>query len=224
MRVLWKLQRPCGGLHDAKHSKEYIRVIMILYSVTKLKTNKIVYIGQTTQSISKRKGKHLSEARKGRGSILGAGIRKHGEHAFSWEVIAVCNNQNNLCRMEREYISKIQPQYNIQEGGKKNFIPWNKNRKEVRPEILKRISESASSRKASKRGKYSNSAVRNIREAKLKSVSKAFICNENGKIYFNKVEAAKDLGIKPGGISAVLSPKTRNKSINGYTFKYIHNF
>ena len=88
-------------------------------------------------------------------------------------------------------------------------------------QYFKNISNSAKSRARTKRGKYTDKAVRNIRNAKLKNVEKPFICHQNQKIYKNKVEAAEDLGIKPGGISAVLSETTRNKSIHGYTFEYL---
>ena len=195
---------------------------MIIYAIIKLKTDEIVYIGQTIQTLSKRRSKHISDSYKGKGSILGAAIRKHGPKAFKWIELESCESQKDLCNQEKHLICKFKPNYNVQEGGKKSFTPWNKNKKEKRKDVLNNISKSAKARKGKfKRGSYSEEAVKNIRKAKLENVKKAFICNENGKVYQNKVEAAEDLGIKPGGISAVLNEYTRNKSIKGYTFNYI---
>lgn len=194
---------------------------MIIYAVVRKSNDEIVYVGQTTQTLAKRKGKHLSDARKGKGSVLGAAIRKHTINEFKFIKLETYYNQQELCKMEKHLIKVFKPRYNVQEGGKSNFTPWNKGRKETRPGVLKNISYGASSRKTTKRGKYSKKAVSNIRRAKLKNVEKPFLCHQNNKVYKNKVEAAQDLGIKAGGISAVLSPKTRNKSINGYTFTYL---
>ena len=192
---------------------------MIVYFVYRGK--EIVHIGQTVMTIPQRKGKALSEARKGRGSILGAAIRKHGEDSFRWAMVAEFHNQAECCRYEKEAIAKHKPQYNQQCGGKSGYEPWNKGKKETRPEVLRNISESAKSRKRTKRGSYSDEAKANIRLGKLKSSAKPFICLENGKVYQNKVDAAKDLGIPVGGISLVLMPTTSNKSYYGFHFEYL---
>lgn len=185
------------------------------------KGSEVVYVGQTKMTLAQRKGKHVSEARLGRGSILGAGIRKHGEAKFTWEVVKTFTDQNESYDFERKLIAKYRPRYNQQEGGRTGYTPWNKGRKETRPEVLRKISDGAKARKGTKRGHYSDEAVSNIREAKLKSVARPFKCHENGRVYQNKVEAAEDLGIGPVGISLVLMPQTRNKSYKGYTFSYI---
>ena len=192
---------------------------MIVYFVYKKK--EIVYIGQTVMTIPQRRGKALSEARKGRGSVFGAAIRKHGEDAFKWTIVAEFQNQAECCRYEKEAIARHKPRYNQQSGGKKGFEPWNKGHKETRPEVLKKIGKSAKARISPKRGKYSEQGVANIRNAKLKNVAKPFRCLENGKVYLNKVEAAQDLGIPAGGISLVLMPTARNKSFHGYRFEYL---
>ena len=194
---------------------------MIIYAIIRIKTDEIVYIGQTIQTLAKRKGSHTHHARKGRGSVIGAAIRKHTEEAFKWIQLHSCSSQTELCKLEKHLISKFNPRYNCQEGGKKNFTPWNKGKKELRKEVLNNISKSAKARKGKfKRGKYSKKASKNIREAVTKSKARPFKCLQNNKVYQNKVEAARDLGIKPGGISAVLNKHTRNKTINGYSFEY----
>lgn len=192
---------------------------MIVYFVYKKK--EIVYIGQTVMTIPQRRGKSLSEARKGRGSVFGAAIRKHGESAFKWSIVAEFQNQAECCRYEKESIARHKPRYNQQSGGKKGFESWNKGRRETRPEVLEKISHSATNRKRTKRGSYKPEHVTKLRDAKLRSVAKPFRCLENGKVYQNKVEAAQDLGIPAGGISLVLMPTARNKSFHGYRFEYL---
>jgi len=194
---------------------------MIIYAVIRTDTDEIVYIGQTIQSLCKRKAKHLSESRKGKGSILGAAIRKHTINVFKFTDIGDCKTQQELCNLEKHLIKTFKPRYNIQEGGKVGFTSWNKGVKEARPLVIENISKAARNRKRTKRGKYSKEAVANIRDAKLRNTEKPFLCHQNGKVYKNKVTAAKDLGIKPGGISVVLLTTTKNKSIKGYTFEYL---
>lgn len=204
---------------DAALTKQQNGNEMVVYFVYKKK--EIVYIGQTVMTIPQRKGKSLSEARKGRGSVFGAAIRKHGEDSFRWAIIAEFQNQEECCRYEKEAIARHKPRYNQQSGGKKGFESWNKGQKETRPEVLKKISNAAKARISHKRGKYSVEGVANIRNAKLKSSARPFKCLENGKVYQNKVEASQDLGIPAGGISLVLMPTTRNKSFHGFHFEYL---
>lgn len=192
---------------------------MIVYAV--YKKNELVYVGQTVLSLAQRKGTHYSNARKGRGSIFGSGIRKHGEDSFKWQVMAELENQIECCNYEKAMIAKYKPRYNIQSGGKDSFEPWNKGKKESRPEVLKKISESAVTRKRTKRGSYPDEWVDKVRTSRLKTVARPFFCLENKKVYQNKVEASEDLKIPAGGISLVLMPTARNKSYYGYHFEYL---
>lgn len=185
------------------------------------KGNELVYIGQTVMSLAQRRGKHYSEARKGRGSIFGAGIRKHGEDKFTWSVVAEFETQKECCDYEKKAISHFKPRYNVQCGGKLSFEPWNKGKKENRSEVKARISKSAINRKRTKRGSYAEEHVTKIREAKLRNVARPFKCLNNGKVYQNKVEAAEDLKIPAAGISLVLMPSVRNKTYYGYRFEYL---
>ncbi len=195
---------------------------MIIYFV--FKNDEVVYIGQTVLTLAQRKGKHLSEARLGRGSVLGAGIRKHGEDAYEFKKHSIVFNQQDLDAAEKHYIKKYKPRYNVQEGGKTSFTPWNKGKKESRPEVLKSISESAKNRKRTKRGNYTPEHKANISKAnrnRVKENAVPFICHENNKTYWLKVDAAEDLGIDVRGISQVLNPSTRNVSHKGFTFSYL---
>jgi len=59
-----------------------------LYLATNKKNGK-VYVGQTCYGLSRRKARHLLDARQGRGSLFHRAIRKHGEDAFVFKILAV---------------------------------------------------------------------------------------------------------------------------------------
>lgn len=195
---------------------------MMIYFVSK--DDEIVYVGQTIMTLAQRKGKHWSEARKGRGSVLGAGIRKHGQDAYDFKKHSLHFNQKDADEAEKHYIKKYKPRYNVQEGGKKGYTPWNKGKKETRPDVLKRISEGAKNGNRPKRGKATQKQISSrieAKKAKMRETANPFICHENGKTYWLKVDAAEDLKISPMGISAVLMPNHKMKSYKGYTFSYL---
>jgi group I intron endonuclease len=141
---------------------------MVIYLV--FRKGECVYIGQTVSPLNNRKSAHFTHARKGRGSVFGAAIRKHGEESFAFVEYQQCETQKQLDYWEKRLIYEIKPRYNIQPGGKSTFESWNKGKKETRPEVLSNISNSAKTRKRTKRGPYSPKAVANIQAAKLKSV------------------------------------------------------
>ena len=206
---------------------------MIIYFV--FKDAEVVYIGQTKQGLKTRRTGHLVAARNGKGSVMGAALRKHGEDKFEWKKHSIYYNQADLDAAEKHYIAKYKPRYNVQTGGLNNKPKtlnrapisqkaWNKGRKETRPEVLQRISEAAKDRTRTKRGSYSPKHVEAIRTGrldKLRETAVPFICHQNGKTYWAKVDAAEELGIDVRGITAVLCPTHRMKSYKGFTFSYV---
>jgi predicted GIY-YIG superfamily endonuclease len=196
---------------------------MIIYFVTK--ADEVVYIGQTRRSLEARKKQHVSLALSGKGSVIGAAIRKHGLESFVWNKHSVYYNQTDLDSAEKHLISKYTPRYNVAPGGQFGIEwAWNKDRKETRPEVLQRISDSAKNRRRSTRGPATQEANNNrvvARTAKLRERAKPFICHQNGKVYKLVTEAAKDIGILANGIYAVLHPKHRMRSYKGFTFSYL---
>ena len=94
----------------------------LIYKVTNSITGGI-YIGQTTQSLLKRKIKHLSSARTNalECPAFHNAIKKYGEDSFIWEIIHVCPD-GELDHYEKEYIReydsyKNKKHYNCNEGG-----------------------------------------------------------------------------------------------------------
>jgi excinuclease UvrABC nuclease subunit len=193
--------------------------VVIIYLI--FKKGECVYVGQTVQTLAQRKGKELSDARKGRGSALGAAIRKHGEHSFAWVKYIECKTQKELCKLEKELIATYKPRYNLQVGGKSQFNPWNKDHKEKRPQVLSKISQAAKNRKRTKRGKYSDEHKKRISEAGLEVRKKPFVCNETGEIFYNIKTCAQHLNLNIKSLAVLMCGKSRLKSLKGYTFSYI---
>lgn len=196
---------------------------MIIYFVTK--EDEVVYIGQTQRGLEVRKRQHISISLSGGGSVIGAAIRKHGVDKFEWNKHSVYYNQTDLDAAEKHLIAKYAPRYNVAPGGQYGIEwSWNKGRKETRPDVLHKISESAKNRRRTKRGPATPEANRKRTEArteKLRQRAKKFICEQTGKVYELVVEAAKDLGIAANGIYAVLNPHHKMKSYKGFTFIYL---
>jgi group I intron endonuclease len=93
----------------------------LIYKITN-KINGKSYVGQTTQSISKRFSDHCYETRNNR--YVSNSIRKHGKENFIVEEIAIANNQNELNELEVYYVDLHQTMYpngyNHRSGGKQN--------------------------------------------------------------------------------------------------------
>lgn len=192
---------------------------MLVYLV--LRRGQCVYVGQTTQALANRKGKHLSDARKGRGAVLGAAIRKHGELEFAWVAYIKCSSQAELDLEEKRLIAELKPKYNLQKGGKTGFDTWNKGKKETRPHVLKNISLSAKTRKRTPRGKYSASHVEKISRTSKERYERPFVCHQTGEVFYNKITCAEKLGLNPSSLSVLLGRYSRLKSLKGYTFAYL---
>lgn len=94
----------------------------IIYRVTN-RVNGKVYIGQTTQTLTKRKRQHLRAAfslRHPNNKFYNA-IRKYGEELFVWEIIKDDISIDILDELEMYYINQydsLKSGYNSTEGGK----------------------------------------------------------------------------------------------------------
>ena len=201
----------------------------------------IVYIGQTKLSLDKRRRQHEYNAKKGKGYVIGAALRKHGPDKFVWNVHSIHYNQQDLDAAEKHYIAKYKPRYNINLGGESRGVrknkggtpwnkgskgrqeAWNKGLKETRPEVLMKIKNAAQHRDNSNRSISSlhKEALIKGRREKYMRTNQPFICHENQKTYTLVVDAARDLQIPATGIYAVLNPDHKMKSYKGFTFSYV---
>ena len=182
--------------------------------------NQIVYVGQTVQKFNVRISNHFSRAREGQSYPICRALVKYKD-SIKWEILETCNTQEELDFLEVYYIRHYSPKFNLSSGGKQGYKPWNKGRKETRKDVLANISNGAKNRHRSKRGKYSKEHCKKMSESAKNAARKAFICLNNGIVYYNKVDCAKDLNIDARGISICLMPNTRLKSYMGYRFQYL---
>jgi group I intron endonuclease len=211
---------------------------MIIYFV--FLGEEVVYIGQSKLSLEKRKTQHEYNAKRNKGYVIGAGIRKHGAENLIWKIHSVYYNQIDLDAAEKHYIAKYKPRYCINLGGEarglrkksdkpswnkglKGSTPWNKGKKETRIEVLKNIKDGAKNRKPTnhKIGAEQRKSMVEGRIAKYRKTNKEFICHQNNKTYVLVTEAAKDLGVSATGIYAVLNDTHKMKSYKGYTFSFV---
>ncbi|MHB8407906.1 MAG: GIY-YIG nuclease family protein [Acidiferrobacterales bacterium] len=91
---------------------------MIIYCAFNTRNGKY-YVGQTVQSLEKRRGAHL-QLRK-RGGAFRSALRKYGPRAFVWSILTVCQSHAEMNAAEaywvRELNSLAPHGYNLIEGG-----------------------------------------------------------------------------------------------------------
>lgn len=93
---------------------------MIIYKAEN-KLNGKVYIGQTIQSLSDRKARHLKDSEKNSPFVFHRAIKKYGADNFEWTVIQKCITMNHLNLAEQAYIELYKLKgvdlYNMTAGG-----------------------------------------------------------------------------------------------------------
>ncbi len=108
---------------------------MIIYRIANT-INKRLYIGLTSQPLKRRYEQHLFCARNGINSALYNAMRKHGENNFFIEEIAKASSEDELKKLEQEYIAKFDTYrtgYNMTLGGEGSFgyVPTEETRKKL---------------------------------------------------------------------------------------------
>ncbi|MEE9571534.1 MAG: GIY-YIG nuclease family protein [Candidatus Neomarinimicrobiota bacterium] len=127
---------------------------MIIYKATNLINSK-VYIGQTFNSLKKRKNDHNSRSSNGSSVYFHNAIRKHGPENFKWQVICICPDIDSLNEQEEYYIAfydSMNVGYNLQSGGL-NYIVSEETRKKLGKVSLGRKRSAKTRKKMSESGK-----------------------------------------------------------------------
>jgi len=78
---------------------------MIIYRAIN-KINGKMYIGQTIQSLRKRKSGHRYEAKNGMKRLFCEAVRKYGIKGFNWEILEECKTKDILDKREKHYIEE----------------------------------------------------------------------------------------------------------------------
>lgn len=177
----------------------------IVYKHTNLVNNKI-YIGQTSfDNPEKRWGKNGEKYKTC--SYFYAAIQKYGWNNFSHEILENNLNKEEAAIKERFYISLYKSNqsefgYNLTSGGEKQ--------KELSLQSREKMSKAKKGKPLSEehkkhigdafRGEHSPNYGRKCSEETKNKISnknsKPIQCIETGKIYKNRIEAAKDVGLK----------------------------
>ena len=93
-----------------------------IYGIIYKATNKIdgkVYIGQTIQSLSSRRNRHIADILR-LDTYFSRALKKYGKENFIWEVLTECNSLKELNKTEIEMIEKyntFESGYNLTKGG-----------------------------------------------------------------------------------------------------------
>ena len=104
----------------------------IVYVVTNV-ANGHRYVGYTAVGLARRKYAHFGKARsKERGCPkFHNAIRKYGEAAFAWQIVASFNNMGEALAEEIRLIAELRPEYNLTAGGEGLLGVPSANRKTV---------------------------------------------------------------------------------------------
>lgn len=167
------------------------------------------YIGATSGSLKVRRAKHLSDANGKRPGcrIFNSAIRKYGEAAFEWTVLANSYNYADLMATEVSIIAQEKPEYNCTRGGQ-GMIGLIRT-----PEWTEKIAAALRGRKPSEQTIKKMMASRNP-AANFKGV----VCLDDGIRYSSVKGAASYYKISDGRISEVLA--RRQHHTGGHRFEY----
>lgn len=128
---------------------------MIIYVLTNIK-NYNKYVGLTTKSIFDRVKGHNC---KRNNSVIANAIRKHGMDSFNITVLdCTAKSLEELKKLEKHYIAKLKPEYNMTSGGD-GWIPSSY--------IKSKISKALKGRKYLNRKPMSEEQKEKLRQANL---------------------------------------------------------
>jgi hypothetical protein len=169
---------------------------MIIYGIYKYK--KLVYIGQTRQSLRHRVYKYKSDTKLKRNTDSMPIIRamlKYGFSAFEFKELACARNLQDLDYLECSLIAKYVPKYQASPGG-----------------VFNKKCTEATRRKISQANRH-----RNPGQFRIKSI----ICVDTGHVFCSISEASRILSVNRRSICNCLNGWS--KSAGGYSFQYLPN-
>lgn len=101
----------------------------VVYIATNV-SNGYRYVGYTSNGLQKRRVAHLGRARRNESGCpkFHNAIRKYGQDAFSWKVVAVFASAGEALAEEIRLIAEFHPEYNLSNGGEgRTGLPaWNR--------------------------------------------------------------------------------------------------
>lgn len=213
-------------------------MIMYIYKITNLLNGK-VYVGKHTC-------KSIENIYYGSGVAIKAAIKKHGKENFKKDVLCICKSEDELNKMEIEWIEKLGSfgdGYNMTKGGegklgrkptraevekaRESRVKFYKNN----PKARKNLSNLAKRRIGDKNPFYGKSLTREHIEKMTKARVKAISgdknpsatkvrCKESGVVYGTAKEAAFSVGLKYS-TTILKAAKGERKSAGGFTWEFL---
>ncbi len=91
---------------------------MKIYMITNI-INHHTYVGMTSKSLDVRWCRHKADARRNKPFVLHKAIRKYREENFKIKLLEECNvtSMEELGEIEKSYVAKLNPEYNMTLGG-----------------------------------------------------------------------------------------------------------
>lgn len=170
------------------------------------------YIGVTVKGLDARRHRHLSEARCGSRLRFHRAIRKYGEEAFRFDVIADFGGDFDLAlAFEAEEIAKSNPDYNTTAGGR--GVVGHTHSDETRAKMR--------AAKLGSVGPWKGIPRPEIAAYLSMANQKVVRCVEDGRQFESAVAAAKFYGVDARALAGVASGKRRQKSVGGRRFVYV---
>lgn len=186
------------------------------------------YIGSARVNFNKRYKQHFVDLRGGRhiNNILQRSFNKHGGENFYFIIIEFVDGEDNILNKEQFYIDELNPRYNIAKNVRqpKLGIKMSEEHKERLRQInlgkpawnkgIPFCEETRRKMSISKKGKST------INKGKFGTSNKKVI-RDDGIIFDNIYEAAKQLGVKQNTIVKSINDKTIIRKVKGYRFLYL---
>ncbi len=164
---------------------------MLIYGIKRKSDDKIVYVGQTVQTLKNRILRHKSDAKHNRDTILCKAFNKYGFDAFEFVVLEKVEKIEEIDELEQSYIKKCgtyppcSGNYNMTSGGHNNH--------EFSNEYLQKLSNSQKKRYEDPNVRKEHSERMKKTFANDKSISKAK--SELAKKRYNDPEERNKTGI-----------------------------
>lgn len=184
-----------------------------IYRITNLKNGK-TYIGQHKVDSLLTDDGYL-----GSGKLIIRAIEKYGPSKFKKEYITFAMTQQEADVLEKFYIAKEKPVYNISKGGQgvTGIEPWNKGKANIwTKEQLERNRQKHLNRYNNEKNPFYGKHHTEETKEKLR---KKVICLETKCIFNSLIEAARFANIKSTGKISECCRGTR-KTAGGYHWKY----
>lgn len=161
---------------------------MIIYKATNLINGKI-YIGQTTQTLEKRKKQHKNSIKyaKSKCRVFARALKKYGVENFSWSIVDIANSIEELNAKESYWIQKLDTIVDHGKGYNLNTGGSNPNHSEETKRLIGEAQLGKKNHMYGITGKNNHTSKKVINIATNMIYDSATICSEKENIDISKI-------------------------------------